>query len=223
MCLSLKDKKLINQQLGISDGDQLEIGCKIKVAEAKNLINSKILNKKLFKTTTAKGRALEDVVNYFLEKCGMFSHVRTDHRSSVHQIDHHAMFRSNAQRIFFKLHSNGRALVLGESKNYSRHGKLLGVDVVYKVEGIKSRVGYSLGIYFTRGGVTGDEYKAATKLAYDFCNANNNVSVVFNDDDWKFLAKSPKLFQRLLFEKIEHFIVNNNFKIKHSKVKDWGK
>ncbi|MGE0632037.1 MAG: hypothetical protein AB7O96_06490 [Pseudobdellovibrionaceae bacterium] len=219
---SLKDKRIVKRDIGLSYSEQIQAHCKINEAEAKSLLNKYILKKTIHKTTKIQGDALEKVVDYFLRKSGLFTNVRADFKSSVHQIDHHAMFQPHVARIYFQLFEDGTAKVLGESKNYSKHKKPLGVDIVYKVEGIKSRVGYTLAMYFTRGGMTGDEFRAATKLIHDFCNSSKTLSVVFSDDDWEFLKKRPKLFQKLLFAKIEHFNVTNNFKVNYAIVPSWG-
>ena len=44
------------------------------------------------------------------------------------------------------------------------------------------------------------------------------VSIVFDDNDWQFLAEKPLLFNKLFFFKIDHYRKTQLHTIDHSKV-----
>lgn len=208
----------------LKDYHLIELNQRIKDDEAIRLIQEKILSHAAFKHTKEQGDSFEEVVDYFLRHCGLFLNVRHNSKSRVHQIDHLARFSNHVREVIEPIVGQKKIDVIGESKNYRTKRKPLGVDIVYKVEGLKLICDAVLAIYFTRGGLTGSEILAATALAGDFAQhlQPKTFSIVFSDLDWNFLTVNPKMFNRLLFYKIDQFKFHMNFTTDYAQVMTYG-
>lgn len=195
-----QDTVNIANQLFQSVDDLLKFNCDIDPTTATQLINSKIFNLPTSSTPLQKGDALEEVVNYFLNKSGMFYRSFSNEKSKQHELDHFSFFDRHLvdhlkglgiEKIFF----------LGESKNYQT--KNLKVDIAYKVEGLKLLLKSDISCIFTRVGMTGcDDLSAAKGVMRSFNEEFKNFSLVYTDADWDFLKQKPLLFNKLFLEKI---------------------
>lgn len=198
----------------------LNINNRIDVAQAQTLIKTKLLDHAPFESAAAQGDALEEVVHYFLEHSGLFVCVEHDTSNQIHQLDHTADISNHAFGLFSRAFSIKQLGVIGESKNYAKKKKPMGVDIVYKVEGIKLLSGLGLSMYFTRGGLTGTELRDAIALLAHFCNhpADKTYAIVFSDDDWSYLHQKPQNFSKLVFIKLRQYRNHKNFDITYSAV-----
>lgn len=71
-----------------------------------------------------------------------------------------------------------------------------------------------IGAIFTRNGITGsDKLKAAEKVINDYHCKNNQLTIVFDDDDWNYLKEKPRNFALLFFVKIDFYITYQSSKI----------
>jgi hypothetical protein len=157
--------------------------------------------------TKEKGDTLEHLVRYLMEKSGLFSQTYHGRNLIYCQVDHFGVFKPEVWSIFFGAYKDfrdGNRVLLGESKRY---GDTLGVTYVLKFECIKYIQRLPFGVYFTRKGITGTEFKdanAAIKLLYQ--KANPQFSVVFTDDDWEKLSTDPISFGGILYDKVQNFL-----------------
>lgn len=177
--------------------------CKINSTEVKHLINDMFSSDSKKISTTEKGKKLEKLAAYMLDKSGFFSTINHDLKNEQHQLDHVGDFDLPYQT---RLNGYGISLsgFLGESKNYP--DEKIDVNIVYKVEALKLFTQSGIGCYFARKGFTGSSELAAGKaLMKDFFQKYKTVSIIFTDDDWKKIDEYPKLFPGLFFEKIKLF------------------
>ncbi|AHZ85962.1 hypothetical protein Bb109J_c0303 [Bdellovibrio bacteriovorus] len=208
----------------LRDHHLIEMNQSIDEKVAIGLIKNRIFGHIAFKHTKEQGDSFEEVVDYFLRSCGLFLNVKHNSSNRVHQIDHLARFSNHVREVVEPITGHKNFDVIGESKNYRTKCAPMGVDIVYKVEGLKLICGAVLAMYFTRGGLTGNEITAATALAGDFSQYSTpkTLSVVFSDDDWKYLESKPKMFNRLLFYKMDQFKFHKNFETKYEDVEKYG-
>lgn len=177
---------------------------KIDEDEARKLID-RMFNISEEATTTEKGNSLETLVSYLLEKSNLFQRLHTDIRFNFCQVDHAGVFVPEIWGIFFKEHKvlcNENNRFVGESKRY---GSALGVTYVLKFECVKHIRKAKFGAYFTRKGITGDDYRDSKEVIRRLYDSDNQFSIVFKDDDWKEIHKDPKSFGFLFCKKIQNF------------------
>lgn len=190
--------------------------CKIDPKTVQSLIADMFASDSQNLSTTEKGRKLEKLAVYMLDKSGFFSSTDHDLKNEQHQLDHTGDFD-----LPYHSRLNGYGVVLsgflGESKNYPNDK--IDVNIVYKVEALKLFTHSGVGCYFARKGFTGaNELEAAKALMKDFFQKYKTISIVFTDEDWKCVNDNPKIFPGLFFEKIKLFK-----KLYTSEIKDYNK
>ena len=181
-----------------------QISC-IEDDKAQELIQ-KMFDSDNAKNTKEKGDSLEILVNYFLEESSMFERLKPDIRFNYCQVDHYGVFKPEIWSLIFYSHKDFRnetQAFLGESKRY---GQKLDVTYVLKFECVKHIRGIKLGIYFTRKGITGQDYSDSNAVIKRLYDKDKQFSIVFKDDDWQVLKDNPKSFGYLFCKKIHDFL-----------------
>ncbi|NCT39912.1 acetylglutamate semialdehyde dehydrogenase [Bacillus sp. EB93] len=150
-------------------------------------------------STKEKGKALEEIVQYILDKSAVFE-VYSNVRTSSNEID--ILARLNAKGKYFK----GQGLLdfhdsfLSECKNYN---KKVDVTWVGKFYSLVKYTKNNLGILFSYKGLSGDKWHNAvglTKKLY-LLEEDERYIIDFNYNDFKKLSEG-KSFIELITEKI---------------------
>lgn len=173
--------------------------------KARGLIN-RMFNIPDDATTDEKGKSLENLVDYLLEKSNLFQNLYSDIRFNFCQVDHAGVFLPEVWAIFFQAHKKLRDenhRFAGESKRY---GSALGVTYVLKFECVKYIRDIKFGAYFTRKGITGDDYNDSKEVLRRLFTSDQQFSIVFKDDDWESIYKDPKGFGFLFYQKVQDFL-----------------
>lgn len=173
--------------------------------EAKRLI-LEMFNSDCAENTKQKGDSLETLVNYLLDKSGMFQRLRPDIRFNYCQVDHYGIFKPEVWVFMFgsyKGFNEETNAFLGESKRY---GDTLGVTYVLKFECVKHVRDIKFGVYFTRKGITGRDYTDSNAVIKKLYDKDRQFSIVFKDDDWQKIKEKPKSFGYLFCKKVFDFL-----------------
>lgn len=150
-------------------------------------------------TSKSLGDALEELSDYLLKTSGLFSDCRRNLANQIHQLDHWGEFTPIIACYFAKYLKIDDFAFLGESKN---HAEKIDVNIVYKVEGIKDKLGISIGAYFTREGIKGEAFKSAVGVLTERLLQTKKISLVFTKEDFDFLVGHPSKFAALFYEKL---------------------
>lgn len=195
----LKTLAALRGQGKISWKDQFTCANKIEHSVAEPLIGAVLA--RAGKSKEQLGEDMENLVHYLLENGGFFCNVQNSYENSVHQLDHWA--EASPHVMDYLTSKNIKSLnFVGESKNYSDK---LNVDKVYKLEGIKNFTNSKLGAFFTTFGLKGDFDRSAKALLTFYYHKMDHVTLIFSDEDWKFLIKDATKFPALFYEKLARF------------------
>lgn len=195
----LNQLAVLRSQGKVSWKEQFTCVNQINHADAEPLINE-VLNRE-GKSKEQLGKDMETLVHYLLGASGLFCNVQNSYANSVHQLDHWA---EAAPQITEYLKSKNISSLnfVGESKNYSEK---LNVDKVYKLEGIKFFTNSKLGAFFTTFGLKGDFDRSAQALLTFYYHKMDHITLIFAEDDWRFLLRDATKFPALFYEKIARF------------------
>lgn len=150
-------------------------------------------------STTEKGKALEEIVQFVIEKSAVFD-IHSNVRTSSNEID--ILARLNGKGKYFK----GQGLLdfhdsfLSECKNYN---KKVDVTWVGKFYSLVKYTKNNLGIIFSYKGLSGDKWHNAVGLTKKIflLETDERYIIDFNYNDFKILSEG-KSFIELISEKI---------------------
>lgn len=176
-----------------------------------NVLNT--VNENENSKSTEKGKALEDVVTYVIDK-SFFFRVYKNIKTSTNEIDQvvsisenglQALHEYNISRDLIPISTN---TFLCECKNYSKN---LGVTWIGKFYGLISTCGCNFGIVFTVNGVTGNEggwidsygLMKAFSLIEQYQNKRDFYIIEINKRDLEYMIEQKLTFFDIVKSKMQ--------------------
>ena len=155
--------------------------------------------------TTDKGKVLEDIARYVIDKTFFFK-VCSNIKTTTNEIDQVVLFTKHGKQALHK-YQLSRELIpipddyfLAECKNYS---KALGVTWIGKFYGLLTSCNCNFGIIFTTLGVTGQEN--GWKDSYGLMRAYNLIESYRNNKDFSIIEINIEDIRLMLEQRINLF------------------
>ncbi len=155
--------------------------------------------------TTEKGKALEDLVGFLIEKSGNIFEVVKNVKTGTNEIDEVITLNETGKMLVgFKLLPERFEFVLGECKNY--HTKV-GVTYVGKFYSLLQTTAITTGILFSYHGVTGKNWNDGSglikKIYLQREDPDKRVAIIdFSYEDFKRIADGDN-FLSIIRKKLE--------------------